>query len=110
MPFFSGLISNGRDWYEIETAIDWLLRQNTEATRQVIWDKLPPYLGNDDVQIRGAAIRGLRNLDTPEVRAFLWNARSQYAFASDQETIEFRKTIEACLAKAPEGRSFHIVP
>ena len=110
MQFFAYLVTNYRDYYELETAIDWLLRQNTEVARQVIWDKLPAYLGNHDVDIRAAAIRGLRNLDTREIRAFLWNARSQYAFASEQETTEFRETIEACLAASPEGRNFHIIP
>src|SRR5258708_39619746 len=86
VPFFADLISNGRDWDEIETAIDWLLRQNTEATRKLIRDRLPDYLGNDDARIRDAAIRGLRNLDTREVRTFLWNARTQYSFASKRET------------------------
>ena len=109
IPFFSELITAPRDWYELETAIFWLLDNWAEESRELLTRELPAYLTHEDSEIRDVAIKGIRKLNTNEALALLWEAGNTCTLA-EEEGKEFKLLIDRALRGSPEKyRNHHII-
>jgi hypothetical protein len=72
----------------------WLLELGGAARSPAAFGFLAAQLRADNDRLRSWAIRALKDLDTPEARTLLWEARS-FTFGSPEETEAFRADLDA---------------